>query len=129
LKAAAINAVTEGLDEAEYTAGSWASLMAAITGALADVEAASSLEELEAVTVPDALSILVLRPTVGDPGSGDLNGDGIVDMAEALTIAQVVVGGGRVLTAEEFAAMDMDGDGLLTMADVVLVMRRAAGLY
>jgi Ca2+-binding EF-hand superfamily protein len=34
-----------------------------------------------------------------------------------------------VLTAEEFAAMDMDGDGLLTMADVVLVMRRAAGLY
>ena len=68
------------------------------------------------------------QSNTGAPHSGDLNGDGIVDMAEALTIAQVVIGGGRSLSPEQFAAVDMDDDGLLTMADVVLIMRRAAGL-
>jgi hypothetical protein len=66
--------------------------------------------------------------TVGAPGSGDLNGDGIVDMSEALTTAQVVVGGGMALSPAQFAALDMDNDGNLTMADVVLIMRKAAGL-
>jgi hypothetical protein len=65
-------------------------------------------------------------PSVGAPGSGDLNGDGFVTADEALTVAQIVVGGGIVLTPEQFAAMDMDGDGRLTMADVMLIMRKAA---
>jgi hypothetical protein len=77
--------------------------------------------------VDTALAALNLSKT-GTPRSGDLNGDGIVDMSEALAIAQVVVGGGRSLSPEQLAAVDMDDDGMLTMADVVLMMRRAAGL-
>jgi hypothetical protein len=127
-KAALIKAVLDGLVETDYTLASWAALGSAIAAALADVEAATSLAEVEAVEVPDASGILVLRPAFGAPGSGDLNGDGIVDMSEALQIAQAVVGGGLLLSDGQFDAVDMDGDGLLTMADVVLIMRRAAGL-
>ena len=127
-KTVQINTVVTGLNELEYTAESWAALQIAIQTVLAEVDAATTVSEVEAVVVPDALSILVLRPAYGDPGSGDLNGDGIVDMAEALLIAQVVVGGGMTLSTGQFEAVDMDGDGLLTMADVVLIMRRAAGL-
>jgi hypothetical protein len=128
LKAADINAITSGLNESDYTLASWAALATAIATALAEVDAATTVTEVEAVVVPDASSILVLRPAYGDAGSGDLNGDGIVDMSEALRVAQVVVGGGMALSTGQFEAADMDGDGLLTMADVVLIMRRAAGL-
>ena len=127
-KAAEVNAVLDGLVQADYTVASWAALATAIASALAEVDAATTVGEVEAVVVPDASSILVVRPAYGDAGSGDLNGDGIVDMSEALRVAQVVVGGGIPLSPGQFAAMDMDFDGLLTMADVVLVMRRAAGL-
>ncbi|MDR0459647.1 MAG: dockerin type I repeat-containing protein, partial [Coriobacteriales bacterium] len=127
-RAALINAVLSGLVETDYTPQSWTALGAAVDAALTAVENATTVVEVEAVTVPDALSILVLKLAVGAPQSGDLNGDGIVDIAEALLIAQVVVGGGMTLSAEQFAAVDMDGDGLLTMADIVLMMRRAAGL-
>jgi hypothetical protein len=62
---------------------------------------------------------------VGAPGSGDLDGDGIVTLAEAMMVAQAVIGGVS-FTPEQKAAMDMDGDGVLTMADVILIMRKAA---
>lgn len=68
---------------------------------------------------------MVQPPTVGAPGSGDLDGDGIVTLAEAMIAAQAVIGG-VTFTPEQLAALDMDGDGVLTMADVILIMRKAA---
>jgi hypothetical protein len=62
------------------------------------------------------------------PASGDINGDGFVTMDEALMVAQIVVGGGVELTPAQFAAADIDSDGRLTMADVMLIMRKAAGI-
>jgi hypothetical protein len=66
-------------------------------------------------------------PTVGAPGSGDLNGDGAVTMDEA-TIAARAAMGLASLTSAETAALDMDFDGVLTMTDVMIVVRKAAGM-
>jgi len=62
---------------------------------------------------------------VGAPGSGDLNGDGIVDMIEALTVVQIVNADKHSLSVRQFAAVDMDGDGELSMIDVLSIMRKA----
>ncbi|MDR1183699.1 MAG: leucine-rich repeat protein [Coriobacteriales bacterium] len=69
------------------------------------------------------------EPEVGDPGSGDLDGDGKVTASEALQVARAVVSGDGALTKAQVAAADMDGDGALTMSDVVRILRAAAGLH
>jgi len=51
-KIAAINAVTSGLNEADYTAASWQALQTAIGQAIAAVEAAATVEAVNAVAVP-----------------------------------------------------------------------------
>jgi hypothetical protein len=67
-------------------------------------------------------------PVVGAPGSGDLDGDGSVTSAEMVTLARFIVSGLGDFTSDQFAAIDMDGDNALTMADIILMMRKAAGL-
>jgi hypothetical protein len=124
-----LDSLTDGLDSADYTALSWATLLDAISVARTAVQNATSISELDAVIIPDASSILILKQKVGAPGSGDINGDGVVTMGEALTVAQVIVGSSVIkLSPEQLAAADMDNDGVLTMADVVLIMRKACGL-
>jgi hypothetical protein len=130
-KTALLSAISEALslNETDYTTESWAVLTEVLSTAqaVAANESATQGEVDDAVAaLEEAVNALVIRPTVGAPRSGDLNGDGFVDMSEALIIAQVVVGGGMSLTPEQFAAVDMDGDGKLTMADVMLIMRKAA---
>lgn len=56
---------------------------------------------------------------------GDVNNDGIVDVADVITLRRYLAGGYGV-TIDEFAA-DMDGDGLITIADVVLLRRFLIG--
>ena len=63
-------------------------------------------------------------PSVGGPGTGDLNGDGFVTMDEVMTTAQAAIGAIE-LSPEQFAAVDMDNDGAITMADVMLVYQAA----
>jgi hypothetical protein len=65
---------------------------------------------------------------VGAPGSGDIDGDGAVTAAEALTVARFAVGSVTGLTPAQILAADMDGDGDLTMSDALAIMRRAVGL-
>jgi hypothetical protein len=68
------------------------------------------------------------EPEVGEPGSGDLDGDGKTTTSEALQVARAVISGIGDLTPAQIAAVDMDGDGALTMSDVVRILRVAAGL-
>jgi hypothetical protein len=68
------------------------------------------------------------RIGVGDPGSGDFDGDGSVTMSEVMIALRVVVGIGADITQEQFAAIDIDFDGVLTMVDVMLMIRKACGL-
>jgi hypothetical protein len=89
--------------------------------------------ENETMVGNNDMYLLVTQPgepgvTVGNPGSGDFNGDGHVAASEALLTARAVVLGTNTFTAEQIDAMDMDRDGRLTMADAVLILRKAAGL-
>jgi hypothetical protein len=76
----------------------------------------------------DGISTVWVKITTGAPGSGDLNGDGVVTMDEAMIVIRVVVGIGMVFTTEQFAAVDMDFDGCITMNDVMMIIRRVVGL-
>jgi hypothetical protein len=58
---------------------------------------------------------------------GDTDGDGYVDVLDALRVLRAV-NGQLTLTGDELLGADIDGDGLLTSADVVLIMRKAMGL-
>ena len=58
---------------------------------------------------------------------GDMNGDGEVDISDALSVLRAAMG--LVEPAPgQIAACDMDGDGELTVADALQVMRAAMGL-
>ncbi|MDR1712857.1 MAG: dockerin type I repeat-containing protein [Coriobacteriales bacterium] len=81
--------------------------------------------ELEAVWDVEADAFTVLL--IGDPGSGDVDGDGTVTVSDALVVARATVGV-TSLTAAQLAACDMDGDGTLSMADAIAIVRRAVGL-
>jgi len=61
-KIAVINAVKNGLMEARYTVESWVALLEAIDGAISDVNAATTIPEVDAVTIPDPSAILDLIP-------------------------------------------------------------------
>jgi len=63
-------------------------------------------------------------PTVGTPGTGDLDGDGFVTMDEVLTTARAALGD-IGLSPEQLACIDMDGDGFITMFDVMQVYMMA----
>jgi hypothetical protein len=67
-------------------------------------------------------------PKVGAPGSGDIDGDGFVTMAEVTIALRAVVSGSGNLTSAQIDALDIDRDGVLTMADVIKIIRIAAGL-
>lgn len=56
---------------------------------------------------------------------GDVDGDGLVTMADAVIAARHAMGI-ITLSDEAFALADMDGDGFVTMLDAVLIMRLAA---
>ena len=56
---------------------------------------------------------------------GDVDGDGLVTMADAVIAARHAMGI-ITLSDEAFAIADMDKDGFVTMIDAVLIMRIAA---
>jgi len=62
-------------------------------------------------------------PDVGAPGSGDINGDGLVTMDEVVITLRASISE-YDLTPEQLAAIDMDFDGQISMADVILVLRK-----
>jgi hypothetical protein len=75
---------------------------------------------------------LILRavdtPSVGAPGSGDIDGDGVVTADEALSVVYAVVNGNIDLSPAQIAALDVDFDGALTMFDAIVIMQRAMGM-
>jgi len=57
------------------------------------------------------------------PGSGDLNGDGVVTMEEVVVALQASVAAVG-LTPEQLAVIDMDFDGAITLTDVILMLQK-----
>jgi parallel beta-helix repeat protein len=68
-----------------------------------------------------------LFTVASDHIQGDVNGDGVVDSADALMALQAALGQ-RTLSDEEFNAADLNGDGVIDSADVTLILRLAVGL-
>jgi hypothetical protein len=66
-------------------------------------------------------------PEVGAPGSGDIDGDGFVTMADVVVLMRAIAGQ-ETLTPAQLAAADLDQDGYLTMADMILMLRKVLGL-
>ncbi|MCL2135921.1 MAG: hypothetical protein FWH40_00105 [Coriobacteriia bacterium] len=62
-------------------------------------------------------------PHVGEWGSGDLNGDGLVTMDEVIIALQATVQD-IGLTPEQVLALDMNMDSTVTMSDVILMLQK-----
>ena len=66
-------------------------------------------------------------PEPGEPGSGDINGDGeatvddaIIDLRAAMGLLQ--------LPPAQLEAGDMNGDGVIDVSDAIIILRKALGL-
>jgi hypothetical protein len=56
---------------------------------------------------------------------GDVNHDGVVDVADVIVLRRYLAGGYNVVIDE--AAADINGDGVITIADVILLRRLLVG--
>ncbi len=75
-----------------------------------------------------AIRANMLEPnTVDEPLPGDVDGDGEVTVADALSALRASVGLAE-LGEEAFAAADVDADGAITVSDALRILRAAAGL-
>jgi hypothetical protein len=76
--------------------------------------------------ITDPANVIVAKAPGLGPNSGDIDDDGVVTAADAISAAQAVISGNA--TPEQLAAADIDGDGKLTMADVIKIVRLVVGL-
>ncbi|MBI2664138.1 hypothetical protein HYX10_02235 [Candidatus Woesearchaeota archaeon] len=65
-----------------------------------------------------------LRPPCGT--YGDVNGDGVVDVADSQLVLQAAVGS-RILTAAQTAAADLDKSGRVSAADSSIILQYLSG--
>jgi hypothetical protein len=54
---------------------------------------------------------------------GDINGDGVLDLQDAIEILESAMGY-RIATSDEIRRGDMNGDGKLTLEDARLVLKK-----
>ncbi len=79
-----------------------------------------AFENIELATINGEVTVIDYVP-------GDLNGDGVVNMADVVNLRRYIVGG-YDLTINIDAA-DVNNDGYVNMADVVLIRRYVVGGY
>ncbi|MDR1797130.1 MAG: dockerin type I repeat-containing protein [Clostridiales Family XIII bacterium] len=75
----------------------------------------------------NALTVIQAEAPPDGPAPGDVDGDGVVTISDAVRIVNALIGS-ATLTEVQFAAADMDGDGTLSMTDVVLLVQRILSL-
>jgi len=81
----------------------------------------SVLSGAVSVNMPETIGVL----TVGNYTKGDVNGDGDVDIADAVCIVNYVVG--KPTPAFNAAAADANGDGAVDIADAVRIINLVVG--
>ena len=81
----------------------------------------SVLSGAVSVNMPETIGVL----TVGNYTKGDVNGDGAVDIADAVCIVNHVVG--KPTPAFNAAAADANGDGAVDIADAVRIINLVVG--
>ena len=76
----------------------------------------------------EAVRANLLEPVGGgETLAGDIDGDGEVTVADALSALRAAVGLAQI-GEEAFAAADVDADGAITVSDALRILRAAAGL-
>ena len=63
---------------------------------------------------------------IGEGGSGDVNGDGEIDIVDAFLIYKYLEGT-TTFTSEQKLIADVDGDGVITMSDALIATRIGYG--
>jgi hypothetical protein len=66
--------------------------------------------------------------TVGAPGSGDLDGNGFVEISELFIAVNYILKGDLTLSDAQLAALDVDNDGSLSITDTYLITKLALNL-
>ena len=74
------------------------------------------------------LAVSVLGSSASARALGDVDGNGIVQIADAILAARHALGV-YLLEGESLILADVDMNGEITIADAVLIMRIAMGLY
>lgn len=66
-----------------------------------------------------------IRVRVAEPGTGDVNGDGVLSLLDVLLLQQYVA---KRVSADKLnvAAADLNGDGTISLQDVLLLQQRVA---
>lgn len=115
-----VMAAAQRISEAEYA--NYSVLREAMQP---DVYALSFTQEaLDSTTDNIRSAIYALIPKT-EPMRGDLNGDGIISLKDAVLLRRLIAGGWNV-SADE-AVSDVNGDGAVNLKDVVMLRRYAAG--
>lgn len=120
------NFVWDGVNTADFSNGT----IITLTFEVPDVAAAGTVYEISASYSSDNMinanlenvdvAIVAGCITVSEV-IGDVNGDGVADAADVVTLRRYLAGGYNVTINQE--AADMNGDGQITVADVVLLRR------
>ncbi|MGM9597982.1 MAG: bacterial Ig-like domain-containing protein [Eubacteriales bacterium] len=79
-----------------------------------------AFENIEVATINGGITVIDYIP-------GDLSGDGVVNMADVVTLRRYIVGGYDLNI--NLDAADVNNDGSINMADVVLIRRYVVGGY
>lgn len=93
---------------------------------LAEIEGASLLFKMGGVGVEEAAVKEVVYNTPKDTMYGDVNGDSIVGIPDAVLILNHSVGNYEI-TADKLDAADINGDGIVGIPDAVVILNYAAG--
>jgi hypothetical protein len=74
------------------------------------------------------------KPGTGAPGTlrGDVNADGVVNMADTIMAERIMAGladgSGQPYTTAQRQAADVNGDGVVNQADLTIIQRIILGL-
>ncbi len=85
----------------------------------------SSFTDANGIPIPN--SIKSGKVNVLPVQKGDVNGDGTINIIDALFIAQYTVGL-RTLSAQQLAAADVNGDGIVNIIDALFIAQYTVGL-
>ncbi|MBQ7060576.1 MAG: hypothetical protein IJM85_02210 [Clostridia bacterium] len=90
-------------------------------------ELLSEDEEFDISETAETELIACFTVPAGAPGSGDVDGNGSVNVTDAITVLRAAMG---ILTIspEQGAAGDVDGSGSVNVTDAVIILRTAMGL-
>ena len=99
------------------------SIQLSLSGEQSELESTDKNKKIPFEGAVPAVSFSALRK------QGDLNGDGVITVSDAILLARIIAEDATVETSDEMnGAADYDGDGLISSDDMVKLLRFIVGL-